>query len=134
MPNSYCLRDLSPSWLTYADRAFFAVCARDQIARYGDPDKLRDRVSGKLRGVRSVLVDFFVARKVSAAGRMHAELTYGFFDHEVGRVKRELGIVESEEQLAMVAVWVRVGISGGQPMVMEVGVMSGKDLLGERRG
>ncbi|KAL1704270.1 hypothetical protein EV121DRAFT_206038 [Schizophyllum commune] len=134
MPNSYCLRDLSPSWLTYADRAFFAVCARDQIARYGDADKLRNRVSGKLRGVRSVLVDFFVAGKVSAAGREQAGITYGSFDHEVAQAKREFGIVESEEQLAMVAVWVRVGISGGQPMVMEVGVMSGTDLLGERRG
>ncbi|KAI4519324.1 hypothetical protein K525DRAFT_280163 [Schizophyllum commune Loenen D] len=132
--NSYRFRDLSPSWLTYSDRAFFAVCARDQIARYGNPDKLRDRVSGKLHGVRSVLVDFFVAGKVSAAGREHAELTYGFFDHEVAQAKRELGIVESEEQLTMVAVWVRVGISGGQPMVMEVGVMSGTDLLGESRG
>ena len=49
-------------------------------------------------------------------------------------IRRELGIVESEEQLAMVAVWVRVGISGGQPMVMEVGVMSVTDLLGERSG
>ncbi|KAL1686357.1 hypothetical protein GGG16DRAFT_128755 [Schizophyllum commune] len=115
LPNSYCLRDLSPSWLTYADRAF-------------------SRVSGKLRGVRSVLVDFFVAGKVSAAGRGHAEITYGVFDHEVGQAKRELGIVESEEQLAMVAVWVRVGISGGQPMVMEVGVMSVTDLLGEGSG
>ena len=110
------------------------MCARDQIARYGDSDTLRDRVSGKLRGVRSVLVDFFVAGKVSVAGREHAELTYGFFDHEVGQAKREWGIVESEDQLAMVAVWVRVGISDGQPMVMEVGVMSGTDLLGESRG
>ncbi|KAI5888920.1 uncharacterized protein SCHCODRAFT_02584607 [Schizophyllum commune H4-8] len=133
MPNFYRFRDLSPSWLTYLDRAFFATCARDQIARYGDPNKLRDRVSGKLRGVRSVLVDFFVAGKVSAAGREHAEITYGAFDLEVEWAKRELGIVESEEQLAMVAVWVRVGISGGQPMVMEVGVMSATDLLGERR-